>query len=91
MNEELKTLWGNLTDEQKARAEEIYQKKRDALFAWHDTEYSKAVETLKRDGRYKKGLDTNSEEPEIKELSAEYRRRFNALPEVCIMEAAGEK
>lgn len=89
--EELHKLFDGLDDTQKEEAEKIFQKKRDQLFIWHDAEREKVDKKLKEDGRYKLGLDTNSNEPEVRELTAEYKRRFNSLPEESICELLGLK
>ncbi len=85
--EELHALWNSLTDEQKIEAEEIFQEKRMQLFLWHDLEEEKVNEKLKKEGRFQKGLDSNNNQPEVRELSAEYQRRFSSLLEESIREA----
>ena len=87
--ERLKILFGGLDDIQREEVEKIFQKKRDQLFKWYDIESEKVDEKLKEDGRYRLGLDTNNSEPEVRALSAEYNRRFNALPEESIGELLG--
>lgn len=87
--ERLQILYKGLDDEQKKEAEKIFQKKRGQLFRWHNAEREKVYKKLKEDGRYRLGLDTNNSEPEVRELSAEYNRRFNALPEESICELLG--
>lgn len=84
--EELHILWNSLTAEQKEEAEEKFRKKRIQLFQWYDLEEEKVNEKLKKEGRFQKGLDANNNEPEVKELSEEYHRRFNGLPEEVICE-----
>lgn len=84
--EELHVLWNSLTDEQKIEAEEIFQEKRMQLFLWYDLEEEKVNEKLKKEGRFQKGLDSNNIEPEVRDLSAEYQRRFSALLEESIRE-----
>lgn len=83
---ELQVFWNGLTDVQKEEAEEIFRKKRTQLFKWYDLEIEKVDEKLKKEGRFQKGLDSNNEQPEVRELSAEYHRRFRALPEEVIFE-----
>lgn len=84
--EELHIIWNRLTDEQKEKAEEKFQKKRIQLFKWYDLEEEKVNEKLKKEGRFRKGLDSNNNQPEVRELSAEYHHKFNRLPEEVICE-----
>ena len=84
MAKALQEPWDNLTDEQRAEAEEIFQEKRDQLFKWLADEEKKIDAILKAEGRFRTGLDANNNQPEVRELSVEYRRRFLALPEECI-------
>lgn len=87
--ERLQILYKGLNDEQKKEVEKIFQEKRGQLFRWHNSEREKVYKKLKEDGRYRLGLDTNSREPEVRALSAEYNRRFYALPEESICELLG--
>lgn len=87
--EELHILFDGLDKTQKEEVEKIFQKRRNQLYEWHNAEREKVDKKLKEDGRYKLGLDTNSAEPEVRALSAEYKRRFNSLPEKCICELLG--
>lgn len=87
--EKLHILYDGLDNTQKEEVEKIFQRRRDQLYEWHDAERVKVDKKLKEDGRYKEGLDTNNSEPEVRELSAEYKRRFNSLPEECICELLG--
>lgn len=87
--EELKILFNGLDDVQKEEVEKVFQRRRDQLFKWYDIESEKVYKKLKEDGRYRLGLDTNNSEPEVRALSAEYNRRFYALPEESICELLG--
>lgn len=84
--EGLRTLLDELDDTQKAKVEKIFQRKRDQLFKWYDEEWTKVCEKLKEEGRHRTGLDANNDQPEVRELSAEYNRRFCALPGESICE-----
>ncbi len=84
--EELHIHWNSLTDEQKKEAEEIFQEKRKQLFRWYEIEEEKVEEKLKKEGRFRKGLDANNNQPEVRKLSAEYHRRFSALFEESVHE-----
>lgn len=87
---ELDKLYKGLDSKQKAEAEIIFQKRRDKLFEWYDAEKEKVYNKLKEEGRYEtRGLDANNSQPEVKALSAEYNRRFYALPEESICELLG--
>ena len=77
-------LWDSLTEEQRMEAENLLQEKRDQLFKWLADEEKKIDAILKSEGRFRTGLDANNNQPEVRELSVEYRRRFLALPEECI-------
>lgn len=88
--EKLKTLFNSLDDVQKEEAEKIFQRRRNQLFKWYDIESEKVYEKLKKEGRYEtRGLDANNSQPEVRTLSAEYNRRFYALPEESICELLG--
>ncbi len=87
--EKLHILYDGLDSSQKEEVEKIFQRRRNQLFEWHIVEREKVDKKLKEDGRYKEGLDTNNSEPEVRELSAEYKRRFNLLPSKCICELLG--
>ncbi len=87
--EKLHELFNTLDDVQKEEAEKIFQKKREQLFKWHNAEREKVYKLLHEEGRYKTGLDANNSEPEVRALSAEYNRRFYALPEESICELLG--
>ncbi len=84
MTKALQELLDNLTDEQRAEAEKIFQEKRNQLFKWLVDEEKKTDAILKAEGRFRTGLDANNDQAEVKELSAKYQRRFAALPEECI-------
>ena len=84
--EEIRAVFNRLDDTQKTEVEKIFQRKRDQLFEWHNAEWDKICEKLKKERRYRTGLDANNTQPEVRKLSEEYNRRFGALPEECICE-----
>lgn len=88
--EEFHALWDGMTDEKKQKAEEIFKKKREQLFKWNKEESEKVDAKLRADGRYKIGLDANNAQPEVVELSAEYRRRLDEVIEECVCAVAGQ-
>ncbi len=87
--EEVRALYDKLDEAQKKEVQKIFEEKRTQLFRWHDVETEKVYEKLKEDGRYRLGLDANNSQPEVRALSAEYNRRFYALPEESICELLG--
>lgn len=84
--EEMNLFFNGLSDVQKKEIEEVFQRKRTELFQWHQRESEKVLKKLKDEGRFQSGLDANIGNPEMKEISAEYHRRFHALPEECVQE-----
>lgn len=84
--EEIRTIFNGLEDTQKKEVEKTFQRKRNQLFEWNNAEWEKICEKLKKEGRYRTGLDANNTQPEVRELSEEYNRRFDALSEECICE-----
>lgn len=88
--EEVRALYNKLDDVQKEEVQKIFEEKRTKLFRWHNVETEKVYEKLKEEGRYEtRGLDANNSQPEVRALSAEYNRRFYALPEESICELLG--
>ena len=85
--EEIRTIFNGLDDLQKKEVEKIFQRKRNQLFEWNNAEWEKICEKLKKVAV--KGRNDhlcNNTQPEVRELSEEYNRRFDALSEECICE-----
>lgn len=91
MDEDVKILWNSLSDVQKEKVEDLFQKKRTILFEWYEEETKKVDEKLKIEGRFRTGLDANNNCPEVRTLSQEYNSRFYALPKECIYEVIEHK
>lgn len=89
--EEFHALWDGMTDEKKQEVEQTYKEKRKQLFKWHEEESEKINAKLKEEGRFRIGLDVNNTQPEVMELSAEYRRRLNSVIEECVCAAARQQ
>ncbi|MDO4326996.1 MAG: hypothetical protein Q4E24_13350 [bacterium] len=66
-----KKIWEALTDDERKAAE----KKRDEIVQWTIEENNKALEKIKKEGRYVGGLD--GQYPELKEISEEGKRRMD--------------
>ena len=84
--EEIRTIFNGLEDTQKKEVEKTFQRKRNQLFEWNNAEREKICEKLKKEGRYRTGLDATNTQPEVRKLSEEYNRRFDALLEECVCE-----
>ncbi|MEH2960085.1 hypothetical protein [Candidatus Merdisoma sp. JLR.KK006] len=74
-HEEIHEIWNGLTDEQKAEAEA----KKAEIIQWSVEQSWAIMEKLKKEGKLKPGLDTNYDNPELQQVSKEYKRRLNEL------------
>lgn len=80
MTAEQKTIWNSMTEDERKKAEEEFQKRRDKLLQWKVQQTEKVIQKLKDEGRWVGGLDGSC--PELDELNKEYKRRFNGLLDV---------
>lgn len=73
--EEKQEAWNSLTDEQKMEAEA----KKLEIIRWAVDQESAVMEKLKKEGKWKPGLDTHYDDPELRRISSEYKRKLNEL------------
>lgn len=71
--EKIHEIWNNLTDEQKAEAEA----KKLEIIGWAADQAIALMERRKKEGVRCRGLD--GADPEMQQISAEYKRRLNEL------------
>lgn len=74
-HEEKLKIWNSLTDDQKAEAEA----KKAEIIQWSADQALAVMEKLRKEGVMSKGLDMNVENPELKQIDMEYKRRLNEL------------
>lgn len=74
-HEEKLKIWNSLTDDQRAEAEA----KKAEIIQWSADQALAVMEKLRKEGVMSKGLDMNVENPELKQIDMEYKRRLNEL------------
>lgn len=77
---EQKTIWNSMSEDERKKAEEEFQKRRDKLLQWKVKQTEKVIQKLKDEGRWVGGLDGSC--PELDTLNKEYKQRFNGLLDV---------
>lgn len=73
--EEKREIWNMLTDDQKKEANE----KKEKIIAWAIEQENLIMERLKAEGKWRQGLDSNADNPEIQKINAEYKHKLNEL------------
>ena len=68
-------IWNRLTDDEKREANE----KKEQIIQWAIEQEEHIIEKLKSEGRWKSGLDANSDAPELQEVNKEYKHKLNEL------------
>lgn len=73
--EEKTKIWNSLTDAEKKEAEE----KKAKIIEWAIEQENMITEKLKSEGKWKPGLDSNTDNQEIQRVNAEYKNKLNEL------------
>lgn len=74
-HEEKAKIWNSLTDSEKKEAEA----KKAEITKWAIEQENLITEKLKSEGKWKPGLDSNTDNQEIQEVNTEYKNKLNEL------------
>ncbi|MDE6913935.1 MAG: hypothetical protein K2P35_09600 [Lachnospiraceae bacterium] len=68
-------IWNRLTDDEKREANE----KKAKIIEWAVEQENLIMEKLKAEGKWKQGLDSNIDNPELQKVNAEYKHKLDEL------------